>query len=327
LGLMHRAVAGRYQGRTVRIEYSEVRTLEALEAGAVSSAKFVIELALYSIPYVGPLVMVGQALAGKTIWGDRLSIEGRVVVGLCALIPIAHRMMTAESSAAAELAAKSGTSQAEAQALLRGARNLTTEERSFLQAADAKIRQGAALNEAEARQLASIVNRIGARAQLIFSAANDINLIWKSQRYWGLTEGSVYGARIPVDTFWQRLRAMVSRKEGMVIFQGEAAKLFHAHEVEGAYSAMKRLLGQHKAGFGDIVFDAAIKEGDTIIVTRAHIATAAEVQHAGQSTAWAMGRLWGRRLVIEPLAVAGAASGLVLLYAAFNWVRAQYEQE
>ena len=159
---------------------------------------------------------------------------------------------------------------------------------------------------------------MGTEGSLVFSRVNDVEKIWTSGRYWGQTEGAAYGARIPVDTWRRELAAGLSgmTKDGTVIFQGEAANLFHAHEVEGPYSALKRLLGQQKAGFGDIVFLEAVKQGDTIIVTRAIL----DAAHAGQTEAWALARLWGRRLLIEPLAVAGVGAGGVLIHMGYRWL-------
>jgi hypothetical protein len=324
LGFSYRAASGRYQGRSVTIDYGEVGAEQALREGMIAGAKFMAELAIFSIPYVGPLILIGQAVAGRTIWGDKLSTEGRVLMGLFALLPVVSRLGGAaaseEAAAARELATARGISESDALKLIRGLRKLSAEDRSFIQAGEAQLRAGQPLTEEQARRLAAIMNRIGGQTQLVFSAANDIDLIWQSRRYWGMTEGAVYGARLPADTFAQRLRAMISRKQGMVVFQGQAAELFHAHEVEGAYSGLKRLLGQEKAGFGDIVLDEAVKEGNTIIVTRAHIATAAEVQHAGQSTAWAAARLWGRRLTLEPVAAGGVVAAGIWVYMLYDWI-------
>jgi hypothetical protein len=212
-----------------------------------------------------------------------------------------------------------GITQSEALALVRGVRTFTAEEQAFVEAAGKRLQAGEALTAHEASRLAALLNKIGAQNQLIFSAVRELEAIWVSQRYWGMTEGSVYGAKMPVTTWQERLKAglLGMRREGTVVFQGDAAKLFHAHEVEGPYSAMKRLLGQQKSGFGDIIIESAVKEGNTIIVTQARLAAG---EHAGQTTAWATARLWGRRLVLEPLAAAGVASGGVYVYLGYDWL-------
>lgn len=204
--------------------------------------------------------------------------------------------------------------------------NLNADDILMLQRTVAKTAAKKPLLPEEASEMARILTRIGIQKHLIFSGANDINLIWGSQRYWGMTEGAVYGARLPVNTFWQRMKAMVGEKEGLVVFQGDAAKLFHAHEIEGGYSMMKRLLGQHKAGFGDIVFTEASKHGNTIIVTKARI----DPMHAGRpksapdgigtNTQWATARVWGRRIGIEPAATAVLPTvGIATLYMLYNY--------
>jgi hypothetical protein len=99
------------------------------------------------------------------------------------------------------------------------------------------------------------------------------------------------------------------RNSGTIIFEEDAARLFNPHPFEGPYSGLKRLLGQEKAGFGDIALDSFTRSGNTLHVTSAHI-----VPHAGQSTTRAAARLWGRRLVIEPAATATVGIGLYYGY-------------
>ncbi|MCY0993539.1 hypothetical protein OV203_40755 [Nannocystis sp. ILAH1] len=329
--IAYRAASGPYAGRVVEVDESDRSAAKSFAGGAESAAKFSAELALGAIPYVGPLLLVGQAAAGRTLWGERLSPAGRVVLGLFALLGPALRLAKATPEAELQLArqeaAARGISEREALRLLRGMRALSEEQRAFIREAEARIRGGQALTAAEASQLARLMNQMGAKTDLIFSAANDIELIWQSRRYWGKTEGSAYGARIPVTTALERFKAMIDEKQGMLVFQGDAAKLFHAHEVEGGYSAMKRLLGQHKAGFGDLILDDVVKEGNTLIVTRAHLATAAEKLHAGQTTSWAATKLWGRRLVLDPLfAAAGVGGASVAVYFLYSFLREANEE-
>jgi hypothetical protein len=67
-----------------------------------------------------------------------------------------------------------------------------------------------------------------------------------------------------------------------------------------------------KAGFGDIVFDPTLVQvaklpGGGLQVT---IRTATIGPHLGQSWAWAVARLWGRRIFVEwvPIGLTGAAA-------------------
>jgi hypothetical protein len=103
------------------------------------------------------------------------------------------------------------------------------------------------------------------------------------------------------------------RDPGNIIFEGQAANLFHPHPVEGIYSGLKRILGQQKAGFGDIVFDASTSSvsGNTLIIRNAALGS-----HAGQSTSMAVARLWGRRFGLDLPFTAGA--GYLLYRGATN---------
>lgn len=90
-----------------------------------------------------------------------------------------------------------------------------------------------------------------------------------------------------------RMRTMIdppTRDPGTIIFRGNAAELFTPHEAWGPFSGLKRLLGQQKAGFGDIIFDDAYKVGNRIYVYEAHLGP-----HAGQLSTEAAKRLWQRR--------------------------------
>lgn len=184
--------------------------------------------------------------------------------------------------------------------------DLTSVEIRLLDKAMTKIQVTEALSPTQARFVAETLGKMKLQKLLIFSGVDNVDLIWGSARYWGMTEGAVYGARYPVNTFWQRLKAMVPEKEGMVIFQGQAAQLFGPHMFVGPYSAMKRALGQHKAGFGDIVFEQATLHGKNIIVTRARISRAHEgrwhlAPNFGSNNLWAAARLAGRGFLIEPI--------------------------
>jgi len=145
--------------------------------------------------------------------------------------------------------------------------------------------------------------------QVVYTVQEDIGKIWSSQRVWGQTEGAVYGMRIPNAPRWRTMIDTPKRDPGRIIFKGDAAKLFKPHEVWGPFSGMKRLFGQQKAGFGDVVFDQAFRNGNQIIVTGAHLE-----KHAGQSTVWAVTRLWGRRSLdvgLDGVIIVGVGAGVV----------------
>jgi len=159
--------------------------------------------------------------------------------------------------------------------------------------------------------VASSLNKLDdvASSRTVYNVTDDFDDIVTSRRVWGQTEGSVYGMRQANAPRWRTMAEPPVRNPGTVIFEGDAAKLFKPHPFEGPYAGLKRMLGQQKAGFGDIALDSFTRSGNTLRVTSAHL-----VPHAGQSTRWAAARLWGRRLVIEPAATATVGIGLYYGY-------------
>lgn len=179
-----------------------------------------------------------------------------------------------------------------------------------------------------AGDMARISKTVGLEKLLVFSGVNDVKLIWDSKRYWGRTEGAVYGSLLPANTLLRRLKAgLFKETEGLVVFQGNAAKLFHAHEIEGSYSLMKNLLGQQKAGFGDIEIIKAAKFDKTIIVTEAklspkhHSPVPKSLKNRYKDeTAWAQARYDGRRVYLEPLAsAAGNSTSVAMVYMVYEF--------
>jgi hypothetical protein len=79
-------------------------------------------------------------------------------------------------------------------------------------------------------------------------------------RIWAMTEGSVYAHEVPNPPRW---KTMVDAKNDPVIlkFVGENAEVFKSHETTGLYSLIKNMLGQKKAGFGDLTFQSAKPTG------------------------------------------------------------------
>jgi|GEM_PF-5561676 len=139
----------------------------------------------------------------------------------------------------------------------------------------------------------------------IYSQVDNFNKIADDGRLWGQTEGSVYGMDTPNAS---RLRTMMDPKvadPGTIIFEGEAADLFKRHPIEGPYSGMKRAMGQHKAGFGDLVWDEAdtVRDGNTLIVRKATL----DPDHAGQPNADAAKRLRDRQIFENAIPIVGGA--------------------
>ena len=149
----------------------------------------------------------------------------------------------------------------------------------------------------------------GDKNDVIYTTQNDINKIWDTQRVWGLTEGAVYGMPFPNAPRWRTMVNPHIRDPGDIIFKDGAASLFKPHEVWGPFSGIKKLVGQQKSDFGDIVFDQASRDGSVITVTAAHIGS-----HAGQSQLWAASRLWGRRsldIAMDAGFIVGVGYGVV----------------
>lgn len=100
-------------------------------------------------------------------------------------------------------------------------------------------------------------------------------------------EGSVYVAEEGA------LFTGVGKRANTIIFEGEAARAFKPHPVEGWYSPLKRAGGQYKAGFGDLELVDSEIVGNQLIVRKVKLVEGLQTPLAGQS------RLWGRRLLIE----------------------------
>ena len=134
----------------------------------------------------------------------------------------------------------------------------------------------------------------------IYTQVENIDAIAKSGRVWGQTEGSVYGMAMDNAPRWRSMANPKLVDPGTVVFEGDAAGLFRPHPVEGVYSALKRVLGQYKSGFGDIVFDpsSVAFDGSTLTMRSAELGA-----HAGQSELWAASRLWGRRTLDAGLTI------------------------
>ncbi len=89
---------------------------------------------------------------------------------------------------------------------------------------------------------------------------------------------------------------------------------------------MKRLLGQHKAGFGDLILDDVVKENNTLIVT-AHTWPRPPRSCTRARPRRAATKLWGRRLVLDPLfAAAGVGGASVAVYFLYSFLREANEE-
>ena len=153
---------------------------------------------------------------------------------------------------------------------------------------------------------------------LAITQQNNVEAILNSGRIQGRTEGSVYASTKPIETTLDTIKTgHMGNGEGTFIFTPEAAVLFKPHEVEGLYSGLKRIAGQYKGPFGDIIIEAyekKIVDGKIyIIITKARKADTSigEVLHAHNGTAVAVLRRAGREIGIETTsAVAAGAVGV-----------------
>ena len=126
----------------------------------------IIRFAIHLIPVVGTLVMVGEALVGRDIWGRRISTFERAVLGAGALLSVIGPVFRAGATAvravtaANNLARLTRISRVRALWMIRGARNLSTVERSRLSELAAKVRVGDALTQSEVTTINRIMGKM-----------------------------------------------------------------------------------------------------------------------------------------------------------------------
>lgn len=158
---------------------------------------------------------------------------------------------------------------------------------------------------------------------VIVTAQNDMDKILGGKRIWGRTEGRVYASHREMDGVIDKLRTGVhDKKEGTIIFSGDTAALFKPHEVKGLYSAYKRIAGQQRGPFGDIVIEEFKKEmidGKLVVViTKARRAKdsahTSEVLHQGQSTFKAARKVAARVVTLDGALTTGLPAFLTWLH-------------
>lgn len=128
-----------------------------------------------------------------------------------------------------------------------------------------------------------------------------------SKRVAATTEAFVYGSRKVIQNTWQRILAGVPPKDALVVFQGQAETLFARHEIRGVYSWFKSAAQLTTNGSGDIVIVRAVYNAETKVMTifEARMATAADDARFIMNK-WPKTRMWGRRVVLDPLVTTAA---------------------
>lgn len=157
-----------------------------------------------------------------------------------------------------------------------------------------------------ARGIGLLASRASSNAT--YTLQGNREAILESQRIWGQTEGSVYGLDTPNLPSWRGTGGgTVGSDSAIFRFSGEN-NVFQPHEVTGPFSLIKRLLGQSKAGFGDLAFEEAAQigtrlvKGNEIPIYELTGVRLLPNEFAGQSATWAASRLWGRRILDVALA-------------------------
>lgn len=135
----------------------------------------------------------------------------------------------------------------------------------------------------------------------------DMTKIRESGRVAATTESFVYGSRRVIASKWDQLLSGVPPKDALIVFQGQAESLFARHEVTGFYSWMKSAAQMTTNGSGDIVIVRASFNAETKVlsVLEARMATAADETRFILNK-WPKTRMWGRRVVLDPLITTAA---------------------
>ncbi len=122
------------------------------------------EMAITMIPVVGEIVLIAEAITGRSIFGERLSTSSRVIAALAALLPLAGgaiaRGVARESAELVNIAARLGRSQEEVLALLRAVEKQGGAQARNLEHWQATLRAGGQLTAAEMAGLRKLIQQI-----------------------------------------------------------------------------------------------------------------------------------------------------------------------
>lgn len=147
--------------------------------GDVFSSKTTWEIAITAIPVIGEIVLLGEAVTGYSIFGDKLSAGERTIAGLAALLPVAGGLlakgMTRTGANVAKIAAKIGRSEDDVLALLRAAEKQGAEAAN-VERWQATLKAGGKLTAEEVAQLQRILRQLEADNRVFRAAEQELGL-------------------------------------------------------------------------------------------------------------------------------------------------------
>ncbi|QRO00622.1 hypothetical protein JRI60_17090 [Archangium violaceum] len=147
--------------------------------GDIFSSKTTWEIAITSIPVIGEIVLLGEAVTEYSIFGDKLSAGERVIAGLAALLPVAAGILAKGVSRTganvAKVAAKLGRSEEEVIALLRAAEKQSAEAAN-VERWQATLKAGGKLTAEEVARLQRILRQVEADNRVFRAAEQELGL-------------------------------------------------------------------------------------------------------------------------------------------------------
>jgi hypothetical protein len=148
--------------------------------GDILSSKTTWEMAITMIPVIGEIVLLGEALTGYTIFGDKMSTTERVVSGLAALLPVAAgaiaKGVARGGADLVKVAAKVGRSEEEVIALLRAAEKQSGEAATMEQWR-ATLKAGGKLTADEVAKLQLTIRQLEADERALRAADQEARAI------------------------------------------------------------------------------------------------------------------------------------------------------
>lgn len=143
--------------------------------GGILTSKTTWEAAITMIPVIGEVVLLGEAISGYTIFGDKMSTTERVVSGLAALLPavggVLAKGVTRAGADLAKVAAAVGRSEEDVVALLRAAEKQGAEA-ATVEKWRSTLKAGGKLTVHEVTELQRMVRQLEAD-QRVFRAAKE----------------------------------------------------------------------------------------------------------------------------------------------------------